>query len=293
MKAIEDFEAMFENKGKTIALETGFKKLDELTSGLHKSNMIVLAARPGMGKTALAMNIAEHVAVYLNKPVGIFSLEMSVSELVKRLICSIARISSSDMRLGLVPQEEFEKLTTAGYQLSKAPMYIDDSGGLSITDIQSIARRMHQQYKIELLIIDYLQLLKSNSPKARDNRQNEISEISNGIKALAKELDIPIIVLAQLNRKVEEREGNRPKMADLRESGAIEQDADIVGLINRPEKNESDEDKKADLRGKAFLDIVKHRNGETKLIPLTFLEQFARFENLAPEEVTHYSEESP
>ncbi|MGC3988434.1 MAG: replicative DNA helicase [Chthoniobacteraceae bacterium] len=233
MEAIESIEKLFARKGAISGLSTGFGDLDAMTDGLHEAEMIVIAARPSMGKTAFALNIAEHVAVDLNRGVGVFSLEMSTQQLVQRLICSRAKISLKKIRDGFLAAHEFEPITRAASAFATSKLFIDDTAGLSILELRARARRMKAMHNIELIVIDYLQLLKSDSKKAKDNRQHEIAEISQGVKALAKELKLPIIVLAQLNRNPEQRTGGKPRLSDLRESGSIEQDADLVGLLVR------------------------------------------------------------
>src|SRR5439155_248972 len=215
--------------GGITGLPTGFLELDKMTDGLHESEMIVIAARPSMGKTALAMNIAEHVALNAKQAVAIFSLEMSSQQLVQRLLCSRAKVNLQRVRDGFLAERDFPSLTTAAAKLADSKIYIDDSAGLSILELRAKARRFKAQHDVQLIVIDYLQLLKSTSRRAQDNRQLEISEISAGIKGLAKELKIPIVVVAQLNRQPEQRSGGKPRLSDLRESGSIEQDADLVG----------------------------------------------------------------
>jgi replicative DNA helicase len=285
MEAIEQIERLYENRDSVTGLATGFIELDRMTSGLHPSEMIVIAARPSMGKTALAMNIAEHVAMDVGKPVAVFSLEMSGQQLVQRLLCSRAKVDLQKVRNGFLSERDFPNLTTAAARLAAAKMFIDDTPGLTITELRAKARRMKSQHDIQLIIVDYLQLLRSTTRRALDNRQLEISEISGGIKALAKELNLPIIVIAQLNRQPDARaqQGGRPRLSDLRESGSIEQDADLVGLLVRPEYYETDEDAKQEKAGEAELIIAKQRNGPTGDVPLTFLKEFTRFENRARE----------
>jgi replicative DNA helicase len=286
MAAIEQIEKLYENRGSVTGLPTGFVELDRMTSGLHPSEMIVIAARPSMGKTALAMNVAEHVAMNVGKAVAVFSLEMSSQQLVQRLLCSRAKVDLQRVRNGFLSERDFPNLTAAAAKLAAAKMFIDDTPGLSITELRAKARRMKSQHDIQLIVIDYLQLLRSTSRRAQDNRQLEISEISGGIKALAKELNLPIIVIAQLNRQPDTRakEGGRPRLSDLRESGSIEQDADVVGLLVRPEYYETDEDAKQEKAGEAELIIAKQRNGPTGDVPLTFLKEYTRFENRAREQ---------
>src|SRR5215471_2281265 len=235
MGTLESIEKLFENKGAITGVSTGFRDLDKLTSGLHRSEMIVIAARPSMGKTALAINIAEHAAVEANLPVAIFSLEMSAQQLVQRMLCSRARVNLAKTRDGFLAEADFPKLTHAASKLAEARIFIDDTAGLSILELRAKARRLKAQQDVRLIIVDYLQLLRSTSRRAQDNRQLEISEISAGLKGLAKELKIPVIVVAQLNRQPEQRSGGKPRLSDLRESGSIEQDADLVALLVRPE----------------------------------------------------------
>jgi replicative DNA helicase len=286
MAAIEQIEKLYENRGSVTGLPTGFVELDRMTSGLHPAEMIVIAARPSMGKTALAMNIAEHVAMNVGKAVSVFSLEMSSQQLVQRLLCSRAKVDLQRVRNGFLSERDFPNLTAAAAKLAAAKMFIDDTPGLSIMELRAKARRMKSQYDIQLVVIDYLQLLRSTSRRAQDNRQLEISEISGGIKALAKELNLPIIVIAQLNRQPDTRakEGGRPRLSDLRESGSIEQDADVVGLLVRPEYYETDEDAKQEKAGEAELIIAKQRNGPTGDVCLTFLKEYTRFESRAREQ---------
>ncbi|MEA3149041.1 MAG: replicative helicase [Verrucomicrobiota bacterium] len=283
MSAIEQIEKLYENRGSMTGLSTGFVELDRMTSGLHPAEMIVIAARPSMGKTALAMNIAEHVAMDAGKAVAVFSLEMSSQQLVQRILCSRAKVDLQRVRNGFLSERDFPNLTAAASQVAAAKMFIDDTPGLSITELRAKARRLKSQQDIQLIVIDYLQLLRSMSRRAQDNRQLEISEISAGIKALAKELNLPIIVIAQLNRQPDTRakEGGRPRLGDLRESGSIEQDADLVGLLVRPEYYETDDEAKQERAGEAELIIAKQRNGPIGDIPLTFLKQYTRFETRA------------
>jgi len=282
-EAIESIEKLYERRGSITGVSTGFTDLDRMTDGLHGAEMFVIAARPSMGKTAFAMNIAEYVAVDLQKAVAVFSLEMSSQQLVQRLLCSRARVNMKKIKDGFLSERDFPSITTAGAQLSASQMYIDDTAGLSILELRAKARRLKTQHDIQLIVIDYLQLLKSPSRRAADNRQLEIAEISSGVKALAKELNIPIIVLAQLNRNPESRTGatkGRPRLSDLRESGSIEQDADIVGLLVREEYYaDGDEEVKEKLSGKATLIIAKQRNGPVGDIPLVFQKDFTRFED--------------
>ena len=278
--AINKIEEYHKNQGQLTGLSTGFMDLDKMTTGFHGGEMIVIAARPSMGKTSLAMNMAEAVALDQKLPVGVFSLEMTADSLVLRMLCSRARVNLRNIREGFLAERDFPKLTAAAGKLAAAPLYIDDSSGLSILQLRAKARRMHQQYGIKLFVIDYLQLLNSTSRRA-ENRQQEIADISSGVKALAKELNVPVIVLSQLNRELDKRgPGDRPKMSDLRESGSIEQDADLIALLfkERKEDDEPDFDSEA-VPVKLF--VAKQRNGPTGDVDLTFLKPFTRFESAA------------
>jgi replicative DNA helicase len=274
--AMGSIEKLYDKGGAVTGLATGFRDLDRITSGLHPGNMIVIAARPSMGKTALAMNIAENIAIDQNIPVGVFSLEMSSDELVKRMLCSRARVNLRSVRDGFLGENAFHPLTTAATSLMKAPMYIDDSASVTIHQARAKARLLKHRYDIKLLVIDYLQLMRAPSRRAENSRQVEIADISAGVKALAKELAIPVVVLSQLNRQPEAREGGKPRLSDLRESGAIEQDADVVGLLVRPEMYAED-DQKTESQGEATLVIAKQRNGPTGDVLLTFLNEYVRF----------------
>src|SRR5881396_2577413 len=286
MQAIETIEKLYERKGSITGISTGFVEFDRMTSGLHPSEMVVIAARPSMGKTALAMNIAEFVAISEKLPVGVFSLEMSSQQLVQRLLCSRARVNLQRVRDGFLGERDFPSLTAAASKLAEAKIFIDDSASLSILELRAKARRLKAQQNVSLIIVDYLQLLRSTSRRAQDNRQLEISEISAGLKGLAKELKIPVIVVAQLNRNPEIRTGSGkgvPRLADLRESGSIEQDADLVGLLVREEYYADSDEERTELEGKAELIIAKQRNGPIGQVKLTFLKDFTRFEDRAQE----------
>src|ERR1044071_1384690 len=275
--AINTIEDYHSRAGALTGLGTGFPDLDKMTSGMHGGEMIVIAARPSMGKTSLAMNIAEAVAIDQKQPVGVFSLEMTADSLVLRMLCSRSRVNLRNIRDGFLAERDFPKLTGAAGKLANAPLFIDDSAGLSILQLRAKARRMYQQHGVKLFVIDYLQLLHSTARRA-DNRQQEIADISSGIKSLAKELKVPVIVLSQLNREVEREKGRKPRMADLRESGSIEQDADLVGLLYRPTKQNEDEDASAEEHSDAMavhLLIAQQRNGPANEdVHLTFLKTF-------------------
>jgi replicative DNA helicase len=281
-KAISTIESFHQRQGALTGIGTGFPDLDRMTSGLHGGEMVVIAARPSMGKTSLAMNIAEHVAIGLKLAVGVFSLEMTSESLVLRMLCSQSRVNLRNVREGFLAERDFPKLTGAAGKLANAPLFIDDSSALSILQLRAKARRMHQQYGIKLFVVDYLQLLHSTARRA-ENRQQEIADISSGIKSLAKELGVPVIVLSQLNRELEREKNRKPRLSDLRESGAIEQDADLVGLLYRPSSDDEDgggpgaEEEAMPLN----LLIAKQRNGPTGDVELTFLRSFTRFESKA------------
>jgi replicative DNA helicase len=282
-KAISTIENFFSRKGTLTGLATGYADLDRMTDGLHGSEMIVIAARPSMGKTSLAMNIVENVVLEQKLPCAVFSLEMSAEALILRMMCSIARVNLRSIREGFMSESDFPKLTSAAGKLSNSKLFIDDSAGLSILQLRARARRLHQQHDIKLFVVDYLQLLHSTARRSQENRQQEISDISSGIKALAKELKVPVLVLSQLNRELERDKNRKPRLSDLRESGAIEQDADLVGLLYKPNAGD-DEDGAAAEEADGLpvnLLIAKQRNGPTGDINLTFLKNYTRFESAA------------
>jgi replicative DNA helicase len=282
-KAISTIENFFSRKGALTGLGTGYADLDRMTDGLHGGEMIVIAARPSMGKTSLAMNIVENIVLEQKLPVGVFSLEMSAEALVLRMMCSIARVNLRSIREGFMSESDFPKLTSAAGKLSNAPLFIDDSAGLSILQMRARARRLHQQHGVKFFVIDYLQLLHSTARRSQENRQQEIADISSGIKALAKELKVPVLVLSQLNRELEKDKSRKPRLSDLRESGAIEQDADLVGLLYKPNAGD-DEDGAAAEEADGLpvnLLIAKQRNGPTGDVNLTFLKNYTRFESAA------------
>ena len=282
-RAINQIEDFHQRQGMLTGVGTGFTDLDKMTSGLHPGEMVVIAARPSMGKTSLAMNIAEHVALEQKLPVGVFSLEMTSESLVLRMLCSRSRVNLRNIRDGFLAERDFPKLTGAAGKLANAPLFIDDSSGLSILQLRAKARRMAQQYGIKLFVIDYLQLLHSTARRA-ENRQQEIADISSGVKSLAKELNVPVIVLSQLNRELEKDKNRKPRMSDLRESGSIEQDADLIGLLYKPSSGD-DEDAAAPSEEQdavpVNLLIAKQRNGPTGDVHLTFMKSYTRFENAA------------
>jgi len=276
-ESFKTIEALYARKELVTGVPTGFLKLDDLTSGFQKSDLIIIAGRPAMGKTAFALNIAQHVALETALPVAVFSLEMSKEQLSMRLLSSEARVDSQRLRKGFLGETDWPKLTTAAGRLSEAPIYIDDTAALMVLEMKAKARRLKAEAGLGLIVVDYIQLMRSGMSK--DSREQEISEISRSLKALAKELNVPVIALSQLNRKVEDRTNRRPQMADLRESGAIEQDADVIIFIYRDEvynKDENNPDK-----GIAEIIIGKQRNGPQGVVKLAFLDKYTRFENLA------------
>jgi len=268
------------NKALVTGVASGFTKLDELTAGFQNSDLIIIAGRPGMGKTALALNIAKNAAVDHNTPVAIFSLEMSKEQLSLRMLSSESKIDSSRLRRGFITQEDWIKITDAAGVLSQSPVFIDDSPSISALEIRAKSRRLKMDKNIGLVIIDYIQLMKGRVSAER--RDLELSEISRSLKALAKELNLPVVALSQLNRKLEERSDKRPQLADLRESGALEQDADVVAFIFRDELYNKDENNPN--KGKAEILLAKQRNGPTGTAVLTFLEKYTRFENYTARE---------
>jgi len=272
----KNIEALYQSGSHISGMPSPFDELDSLTSGFQKSDLIIVAGRPGMGKTSFALNLCQHLAIKEKTPVGIFSLEMSSAQLVTRLLCSEARVDSNRLRKGYLKSNEYAELAIVAGYLSEAPIYIDDSAGLSTLELRAKARRLKAEANIGMLMVDYLQLI---SVKERvENRQQQISLISRGLKALAKELDIPVVALSQLSRAVESRGGDkRPMLSDLRESGSIEQDSDLVLFLYRPEVYDNNDEN----RGKAELIIGKQRNGPTGTVNLTFIDSCTRFEPAA------------
>lgn len=282
MAAVGIIQDTYERRGSITGLATGFSEFDKLTNGLQDGEMIVIAARPSQGKTAFAMNMAEFIAVELQQPVGVFSLEMSSVQLSTRMLCSRAKVNLARMRDGYLAERDFPAITAAASKLAEAPLIYDDASDLTIQEFRSKARRMVRDHKVKAIFIDYLQLMKSNSGKSRDNREREVAECSAGIKSAAKELGIPIVVLAQLSRKFEERGPQaRPRLADLRESGAIEQDADLIGFLVRAEMYAQTDEEREALCGQAEIIVAKHRSGPLGEVALTFLKEFTRFETRA------------
>jgi replicative DNA helicase len=286
--ALEMIQSLYEAEGEVTGVESGFEDLDQKTTGFHKSDLVVLAARPAMGKTALALNIIWHAAGSKGLPVAIFSLEMSKEQLVQRLISQTTRIRTQDLRSGNVKAEDWPKLVRGVAEVSRAPIWIDDTAGISLMEmrakIRRLASRLHAQVNtdgqssvpLSLVVVDYLQLMVGQGNRS-DNRQQEIAEISRGLKVLARDLDVPVLAIAQLSRAVEGRHDKRPLLSDLRDSGAIEQDADLVMFLYRDEYYNTDSDDK----GIAEVIIGKHRNGPTGKVQLAWLEQYTKFASLA------------
>jgi replicative DNA helicase len=274
-KAFDRITKLFEKQEHITGVATGYEELDRITAGLQPAEMIVLAARPSMGKTALAMNIVQHAALIGKVAVAVFSLEMSMESLALRMLCSVGRIDSQRIRTGKLHDNDWPKLTRATGMLSDTPIYIDDTPGLTVLEMRAKARRLKSEHNLGLIVVDYLQLMqgKTNS----ENRTQEISDISRSLKAMAKELNVPVLALSQLNRGLENRTDKRPQLADLRESGAIEQDADVIMFIYRDEVYNRAEDNPN--RGLAEIIIAKQRNGPTGMVKMTFLGEYTTFEN--------------
>jgi replicative DNA helicase len=281
-KGFEQIEELSLQKKHITGVPTGFPDLDKILAGLHRGDLIILAARPSVGKTALALNIAVNAA-QKNHPVALFSLEMSSEQLVQRILCAEARIDSQRLRTGYIDDADWRKIMEAMGRLGDCDLHVDDTAGISILEVRAKARRLFRGKTGGLMIVDYLQLMQPQNRRS-ENRQVEIAEISRGLKILAKELNIPIVALSQLSRAVEQRAGKRPQLSDLRESGAIEQDADVVMFIDRntdPRAAEEDGERRPP-KGEAEVIVAKHRNGPTGHCSLVYLEQFTRFTGLAP-----------
>jgi len=278
--SIHKVEDLYEKKELITGVPSGFTDLDKLTAGFQPSDLIIIAGRPSMGKTAFALNIAQHAAVVNDVPTAIFSLEMSKEQLALRMLCSEAMVDAHKVRTGFLSRKDWPRLIGAAGSLSKAPLFIDDTPALSVLEMRAKARRLKSDQGIGLIIVDYLQLMQGRSGSER--REQEISEISRSLKAMAKELNVPVIALSQLNRKVEDRPNKRPQMSDLRESGAIEQDADVIAFIYRDEVYNRDENNPR--RGKAEIIVAKQRNGPTGTVLLAFVGKYSSFGNLADEQ---------
>jgi len=277
-KVVDRIDSLFEQDSAITGLPTGFIDFDEQTSGLQPADLVIVAGRPSMGKTTFAMNIAENGAIHSKQPVAVFSMEMPADALAMRMLSSLGRIDQHRLRTGKLNDDDWPRLTSAIALLNEAPLFIDDTPALSPTELRARARRLKREHGLSLIVIDYLQLMQGNAGKANENRATEISEISRSLKALGKELEVPVIALSQLNRSLEQRPNKRPVMSDLRESGAIEQDADLIVFIYRDEVYNSDSPDK----GKAEIIIGKQRNGPIGTVALTFQGKYTRFENFAP-----------
>ena len=277
LNTFSKIETLYETKGGITGIPSGFKDLDNLTSGLQPSDLILVAARPSMGKTAFTLNIATHVAVYEKKPVAFFSLEMSKEQLVQRMLCSEGGIDAQRLRVGELEEKDWTRLISAADRLAAAPIFIDDTAGITVMELRSKARRLKAEHGLELIVIDYLQLMQGRASKNSDNRQQEISEISRSLKALARELNVPVIALSQLSRSVESRQVKKPMLSDLRESGSLEQDADIVMFLYREDYYDPDTENK----NITDLIIAKHRNGPVDTVQLFFHKQFTKFADLS------------
>ena len=273
----DELDKRSQGGGNITGVSSGFRELDNLTAGLQNGELIIIAGRPSMGKTAFALNIAEHTALADENPVAIFSMEMSASSLAQRMISSLGRVNAHSIKTGQLEERDWNRVDGAIQQIKNAPIYIDDTPSLTPIELRARARRIQREKGLSLIVIDYLQLMSVHGNK--ENRATEISEISRNLKALARELNIPIIALSQLNRSVEQRTDKQPQMSDLRESGAIEQDADLIAFIYREEVYDPDTDKK----GVALINIAKQRNGSIGQFNLTFLGRYTRFENWVPE----------
>ncbi len=275
-KAFDRITKLFDRQEHITGVATGYEQLDRMTAGLQPSDLIIIAGRPSMGKTALAMNIVQHAAIIEKIPVAVFSLEMSMEQLALRMLCSIGRIDSQRIRTGRLLEKDWPDLTRATGILAEAPIHIDDSAGMTVLEMRAKARRLKSEHDLGMVVVDYLQLMQGRSSK-NENRTQEISDISRSLKAMAKELDVPVVALSQLNRGLESRTDKRPQLSDLRESGAIEQDADVIGFIYRDEVYNKAEDNPN--RGLAEIIIGKQRNGPTGTVKLTFLAEYTTFEN--------------
>jgi replicative DNA helicase len=282
-EAVDRIDVLHQSDGDITGIPSGYNEFDKLTAGLQPGELIIIAGRPSMGKTTLALNIAENAAIGSKVPTAIFSMEMPSQQLAFRMISSLGRVDQTHLRTGRFPDEDWSRINTAVQLMSEAPMFIDDTPSLSPTEIRARARRLQREHGLGLIVIDYLQLMAV--PGSKENRATEISEISRSLKALAKELSLPVIALSQLNRSVEQRTDKRPVMSDLRESGAIEQDADLILFIYREEVYNQDTPRK----GIADIAIAKQRNGPIGDFPLTFVGRYTKFENWVPDS---YSDEA-
>lgn len=274
---IDRIDMLHQSGGDITGIPSGYREFDKMTAGLQNGDLVIIAGRPSMGKTTLAINIAENAAIGAKVPTAIYSMEMNAEQLAFRMISSLGRVDQTHLRTGRFPEEDWSRINTAVQLMSDAPIFIDDTPAMSPTEMRARARRLKREHGLGLIVVDYLQLMQV--PGSKENRATEISEISRSLKALAKELRVPVIALSQLNRSVEQRTDKKPVMSDLRESGAIEQDADIIAFIYREEVYDQDTPRK----GIADIHIAKQRNGPTGEFPLTFLGRFTKFENWAPD----------
>lgn len=279
LAVMEDFQQLMLNGDKPLGISTGYKMLDSMSGGLKGGEMFVIAARPSMGKTSFMMNIVEEVCLTQSLPTMVFSCEMTSKQIVQRLLFARARFEISKLKTGKPSKDDLRKIKAASEEVANSKLFIDDTAGISISELRAKARRKKREEDIQLIAIDYLQLMKSNSKQAQNSREREIAEISAGLKAIAKELDVPVVVLAQLNRGPENRTGGSPRMSDLRESGSIEQDADLIGLLYRTAYYADSEEERQEQDGIAALTVAKNRQGATGEIPLTFIKGLMRFEN--------------
>ncbi|MDK4010423.1 replicative DNA helicase [Staphylococcus pseudintermedius] len=288
----DNAEQLDQNSGQTPGIPTGYRDLDQMTAGFNRNDLIILAARPSVGKTAFALNIAQKVATHEDQyTVGIFSLEMGADQLATRMICSSGNVDSNRLRTGTMTEEDWNRFTVAVGKLSRTKIFIDDTPGVRITDIRSKCRRLKQEHGLDMIVIDYLQLIQGSGSRASDNRQQEVSEISRMLKAIAREIECPVIALSQLSRGVEQRQDKRPMMSDIRESGSIEQDADIVAFLyrddyyNRGDGDDDDDDggfepQTNDENGEIEIIIAKQRNGPTGTVKLHFMKQYNKFTDI-------------
>src|ERR671923_294016 len=276
-ESFERITALYEAGAELTGIPSGYRDLDRLTSGFQPGNLVIVAARPSMGKSALGLGMAANLAVRCETPVALFTLEMSKAEVTQRLMCSEAKVESQRLRTGKLAPEDWPRLTAACDKLAKAPIYVDDTGSITMMEIRSKARRLKsKEPRLGLIVVDYLQLMTSGS--TAENRVQEVSQISRNLKVLARDLDVPVLALSQLSRAVEQRHDKRPILSDLRESGSIEQDADLVMFVYRDEYYNEE----TDQQGLAEVILAKHRNGPTDTVKLSFLKRYAKFADLAP-----------
>lgn len=286
-RVVDRIDTLFEQDSPITGLSTGFNDFDEQTSGMQPADLVIVAGRPSMGKTTFAMNLAEHAAIKSKVPVAVFSMEMPADALAMRMLSSLGQIDQHRLRTGRLNDDDWPRLTSAIALLNEAPLFIDDTPALTVTELRARARRLKREHGLSMIVIDYIQLMQGSSRSSNENRATEISEISRSLKALAKELEVPVVALSQLNRSLEQRPNKRPIMSDLRESGAIEQDADLIVFIYRDEVYNEDSAEK----GKAEIIISKQRNGPIGTVALTFQGKYTRFENFAFNNYDDYGEQ--